>query len=159
MAGLGIWFVVFSLGFIRDTWQDPSRHDLRPQDEWEYFSHTSSGYPQRAAAEDIIALSSDKQSVGVMGAVGVCHSLRFYFPEDYPVKLYCPYFVVHGLGMLLTEEEWKAYAQDSYYMLFEDLNEPNVENIMPPSDAVLIGTYPRPDGGVPALLYEVKADD
>jgi hypothetical protein len=158
MAGLGVWFVVFSLGFIRDTWQDPSRHDLRAQDEWEYFSHTSAGYTQRAAAQEIMALASEDKPVAVMGAVGVCHSLRFYFPEGYPIKLYCPYFVVHGIGILLTEEEWKPYAVDGYYLLFEDLNEPNLENILPPSNAVLIGTYPRPNRGVPTLLYEVKAD-
>lgn len=124
--------------------------NLTRLDEWEYYSHTSSGYGLREAAHDILTLESE--AIPLLSTVGSCHSIRFYFPEHHPVKLHCPYFGFYGNPILLTREEWRPYAEElgNVYVLTE--NKPAID--VAEVEIEWIWEYPRPLEGKSVYLFK-----
>ncbi len=123
---------------------------LSQQDQWEYFSHTSSGYGLRDAAPALLAL--DAPIIPVLSTVGSCHSLRFYLPAQHPVKLHCPYFGFYDNPELLEWEEWRHYAQEAgvVYLLTENQHALMTAEI--PLD--LLESFPRPQEGKTVYLAQ-----
>jgi hypothetical protein len=126
---------------------------LGQQDEWEYFSHTSSGYGLRAVAPILSSLETPSQPIPLLSTVGSCHSLRFYLPAQHRVQLYCPYFGFWGNPILLTRAQWQPFSQalGYSYLLSEDPDPAWLTD----TPHELLASYPRPHNGQMVYLFRI----
>lgn len=147
---------ISSLAFIQQAWANPSNLQLGDQDQWEYFTHSSSGYGLWNVAPDLLVLEPAGQPVPLLSTVGSCHSIRFYLPQGHPIKLYCPYFGFWGNPILLTRDEWQPYANSlGYtYLLTEDPQPSWLQN----QESELLATYLRPHDGESVYLFKIDLD-
>lgn len=155
-AGIGLLaFFVFALHFISDIWENPTRLSLSKQDEWEYFSHTSSGYGLRDAASDILALPTIGGEIPLTGFVGNCHSLRLYFPEKHPVNLNCPYFKFDESMIPAVMARWEQQVAETgeWYFLVEDAGIIDFRSMDVTPE--YLASYARPHNGIRVWLYRV----
>ncbi len=150
-----IAFLFYSIHFIAGLWDNPTRLFLSKQDQWEYFSHTSSGYGLREAVPDILALPEINGEIPLTGFVGNCHSLRLYFPKNHDVNLNCPYFKFNESMIPEVVAKWEQEVAEtgSWYFLVEDAGiiDFRTMNVTPE----LISSYARPHDGVRVWLYRV----
>lgn len=147
--------LTMSAAFIFAIWNDPAHLTLGEQDNWEYRTHTSSGYGLREAVPDILALPEIEGKIRLTGFVGNCHSLRLYFPENHQVDLHCPYFKFNDSMIPDIMTRWEQQVNDSgrWYFLVEDADIIDFEAMALAPE--LIATYDRPHEGVRVWLYRV----
>jgi hypothetical protein len=147
--------IVYGGVFAYQSWTEPEALDLSNHEEWEYMRQWPAGFGVDEAAADIVNLPTINGTIPVVGFMGNCKSLPYYWPEYPNVNLACPYYRYQVSDADGLWQFWNQQVQEvgAYYFLVERGHDIDVTQMDITPE--LIGYYTRPHNGLPLWLYRV----
>jgi len=143
---VGVWGLVYFVPLARAAYTDPATLPLPPADRAEYIASEGSGFGLSGAAAAIQAAGGGR----VLGVIANCLGLRMVAPEL--VRVECPRLNPNGEDIPALESLMTDWATSGGgYAVLEGL--PYAPQSAP---GVLIGEFPRPDGGRTLRVYRLE---